>query len=168
MHESGGTTGVMSGTNDISEKIEGNIKCSIYADDVAVWCTGRDRAGMAETLQRATNELVEWANKWKLRLNAGKSEVGVFSTDYKDYSWRPEIHMMDTIIPVVENPKLLGVTYDKGLTFSKQTEIVTKRMKERISVLKRLAGTKWGCDPVDMRNVYKALIESVLQYAAPG
>ena len=36
---------------------------------------------------------VHWAHSWKLKLNAGKSEVSFFSTHSKEAKWTPRIEI---------------------------------------------------------------------------
>ena len=59
------------------------------------------------------------------------------------------------------------MTFDPTLTFSAHVENVARRAKQRLSILKALAGTTWGQQKETLINTYKATIRSLFTYASP-
>ena len=51
-------------------------------------------------------------------------------------------------------PVFLGVTLDGTLSFQAHLDAVKKKMNSRLAVIRKLAGTSWGCNTADLRAVY--------------
>lgn len=51
---------------------ESGTRLSIYADDTAVFASSRNEKIMFDSLQRAVDGLMDWASKWRLRINHEK------------------------------------------------------------------------------------------------
>ena len=50
----------------------------------------------------------------------------------------------NSFLPLAQNPKILGVTFDPLFTFSPHSRELAKGAAERLKILKALAGTSWG------------------------
>ena len=59
------------------------------------------------------------------------------------------------------------MTLDPTLIFCAHVEKLAERAKQRLSILKALAGTTWGQQKESLITTYKASIRSLLTYAAP-
>ena len=129
---------------------------------------GETKEQLIPKMQEVVEKVSKWAKRWKLELNPSKCEVGFFTSRPHEYRWRPEIYLEGKRLEFNENPKFLGITYDRGLRFGKHTEITINKITQRCRILIKLAGAEWGRDPEDMRTVYYALCESVMMYCAPG
>ena len=57
--------------NDIIDGLESDIL--IFADDCSLLACGKDPAETAEQLNRDLQKISMWAQKWKVKFNAGKS-----------------------------------------------------------------------------------------------
>ena len=80
---------------------------------------------------------------------------------------RPKIKIADSDHPLVRSPKLLGVYLYTFFSFNKHCVQVANRVSKRNNVLKPLAGTNWGQQKGTLLMIYKALGESIANYAAP-
>ena len=74
-----------------------------------------------------------------------------------------KINISDAELPLIHNPKLLGVYLDAFFSFNAHCVQVANRVSKRNNVLKALAGTKWG----QQKETYKALGRSIANYAVP-
>ena len=72
-----------------------------------------------------------------------------------------------TELPLVRNPKLLGVYLDTFFSFNAHCVQVANKVSKRNNVLKALAGTKWGQQKETLLLTYKALGRSIANYAVP-
>ena len=63
--------------NDITEDIESDIL--IFADDTSLFATGSDPAETAAILNRDLEKIANWADRWKVTFNAGKSKDIIYS-----------------------------------------------------------------------------------------
>ena len=78
----------------------------------------------------------------------------------------PKIKISDAKLPLVRNPKLLGVYLDTFFSFNTHCVQVANRVSKR-NVLKALAGTNWGQQKETLLLTYRALGRSIANYAAP-
>ena len=63
---------------------------------------------------------------------------------------------------------MLGVTYDRGVTFGPHTTRVNAKAKPRLNVLRALTNTTFGHSKEDITQVYKQFIRPILTYAHPA
>ena len=57
---------------------------ALYVDDVSVLSTRPTLEQGEESAHQAVDKVAEWAKKWKLKLNATKSESNFFSTNSRE------------------------------------------------------------------------------------
>jgi len=112
----------------------------------------------------------DWSRKWKLTLNATKSEVCYFSTSNKaeEFLVRPIIKIGKDTIPFNPYPKLLGVTFDKSLTFRNHVMNVTKIAGNKTKLLAAVGNSKWGWQKQQLTQLYFAHVRSIIDYCGPG
>ena len=85
----------------------------------------------------------------------------------KDVSYQPVVKVNNHTLPVVKHPKILGVYFDNMMNFSHHINIMGNKLLKRNNVVKKIAGTNWGCSKETLSTTYKAIGRSVLNYAAP-
>ena len=88
-------------------------------------------------------------------------------TSTHEFRYHPQIFLDAALLPLDQNPKILGVVFDPLFTFSPHVRHVAKKVGERLKIIKALSGTSWGQDAETLLITYKALIKSTLDYAAP-
>ena len=67
-------------------------------------------------------------------------------------------------IPVVEEAKLLGLLFDKKLTFIPHIKSLKVKYLKALDVLKMLSNTNLGGDRSVIPNLYRSLVRSKLDY----
>ena len=144
-----------------------NINC-LFADDVSILASHHDKQKALEEAQRAVDIVVDWCAKWKLNLNASKSEVSFFSNYTHDASWKPTITIDNAPIKFNPNPILLGVTLDRQLSFSPHTTNIIERVAGKNNMLASLSHSEWGWQRDTLKAVYITSIRSIMDYAAPA
>ena len=150
--------------NDIFDNFPSNIKYSLYADDVAFWCTHQYTRTAYVELQMALDKIQNWCDQWGLKISPSKSASIIFSKC--PFISPPQLTVNQQPIPYVDNFKYLGVTLDRKLNFTKHFEDITQRCARRINVLKCIAGKDWGADRRTLLRLYTALIRPILDYNA--
>ncbi len=78
-------------------------------------------------LLRAVSAVVEWATSEKMVLNADKCEVAFFITNSREANWQPTIIANNARLYHNPQPKFLGVTLDRLLTFGSHIQNISKR-----------------------------------------
>ena len=67
-------------------------------------------------------------------------------------------------ILIEKEAKILGVIFDKKLTWRKQFDVIAAKCKQAINLMKRLSGLQWGAHLQQMLKIYYALIRSKMDY----
>ena len=150
--------------NDLSDAITRHVSKSLHADDLAVWTTSEYTSSARVRLQETVNRIAQWTKEWGLTINATKTCVTLFSLSTKKEGVKIELH--DTILPVVENPTFLGVTFDPRLTWKLHLDAVEGRSIRRLSLMKKLAGTTWGSNLGVLKQLYTGAVRPVMEYAS--
>ncbi|KAL6417497.1 hypothetical protein ACFW04_012686 [Cataglyphis niger] len=62
-----------------------NTKCSLiaYADDLIIYCAGREPETIKKNIQLAVNKIFDFYNTWKLKVNTDKCETILFRPSLK-------------------------------------------------------------------------------------
>ena len=151
--------------NDIVEDMPADVEVSLYADDVALWAGGSTIPAASRRVQAALLVLERWAQRWKLAISPEKSEAAAFALGNNAASQAsPVLRLGGQRLRCTTTPRLLGVTFDRQLTFRAHVTAIEEKMTARLQQLRRLAGRSWGCRAEDLRTVYLAYIRSVADY----
>ena len=157
--------------NDITKELPDGVECCLFADDAAVYCSDVSLAKAEELLQVAVTAIEKWSVENKLDLNLSKSCVFFFSSFTGDAKYRPDITLMGQRMKFGDgddekNPKLLGLTLDRQLSFQDHVTDVCARVEKRCKLLACLASRAWGWRKHTLRRVFTATQRSIMDYAA--
>lgn len=140
-----------------------SIRYSLFADDLAIWCSHKKCQDSFTALQKAIDHCVKWCENWGFFLSAPKSAMVVFKRGpVPDLSRSPQIE--NTPIPLYRSHKFLGITLDSHLTFQAHIEDVRTRCLKRVNVIRCLSGYSWGADRKTLLTLYIGIIRSILDY----
>ena len=138
---------------------------ALFADDVGVQGAGDTIAEAERKVQKTVDVVSDWSKEWKLNLNATKSESSLFTTWTREAKCRAKIFIDGKMIPFNPEPRLLGVTLDRQLTFGAHTKKVCEAASSKMRMLAALSNTTWGWSKHDLLKVYNASIKSRFDYA---
>jgi hypothetical protein len=93
-----------------------NTCLAAYADDTAVLSTSTSVKLAMRNLQHHADELANWCDKWRLKININKCEHINFTRRSIRYATEQEITFFGSQVPTVSSAKYLGVHLDKKLT----------------------------------------------------
>ena len=144
------------------------VEVSMYADDVALWASHRDKAVAASKVEEAVDVVWRWSQEKKLMLNLGKCEVSFFSTDTHEAKWQPHVNVGGASLKFSPTPVFLGVMYDRTLSFRPQAERTAASLSKKARLLTALAGSEWGWDGGLLRRVYQSVLLSSSSYCGAG
>lgn len=147
---------------DLESSINGYANVLQYADDLLLYVSGSSIDNICDTLSTALTYLKDWMDINGLSLSPSKSSVVLFSR--KRSQSVVNILYDDTLLPVKEEVKFLGVKLDSKLTGRSHCDYVVTRCERNLNILRCLAGVWWGSHPSTMKILYNALIRSVLDY----
>lgn len=139
------------------------VQCALYADDVLYVVQHRQRDIAVAKLQRQLATLPEWYRDWRLRLNVEKTQAIEFSRKRYDL---PPLSIEGRRIPWDRKLKYLGVTFDRGLTFSGHVADLLVKARRVRGMLSPLLSS-YNSLPLKTRlAIYKSYLRPILTYAS--
>ena len=147
--------------NDLVEQLQTvtGVKCLLYADDLVLLYTTAKKNAEKRT-ENALNDslklLANWSDDNGMVINTMKTAYQTFSLAHHSIS--PKIMYKNTTLQQKNESTYLGVTFDTKLTWKNHTAKVSERASKRLNLLKRLAGSKWGCARSTLNTTYKMYI----------
>ena len=87
-------------------------------DDITVWASGVKLPELEHKINDYLTEMSRFLRDNSLLISAPKSTVSLFTPDPKQVNTHPEINISDAELPLVRNPKLLGVYLDTLFSFN--------------------------------------------------
>ena len=154
--------------NDLPSVLPPSVRCSLYADDLALWASSPSVPLATSALQLALDRLSLWSREWLLPLNPRKCEVTLFSTDTSQASLQPQLFLDGSLLPFKSNPTFLGVTFDRTLSFRPHVSSLRAKFLPRLKALKAVASASWGPSKESLASFFKTFLLPVLTYASPG
>jgi len=147
-------------TND--QPIGPDTQHFIYADDLAVTVQGETHYEVEQKLQHMLERLDDYYEENALNPNPSKTQVCAFHL--KNAKSKCKLWLRWRGLENTENPKYLGVTLDRSLTFRKHCENVRAKVETRNSLLGKLVSSRWGARPDVLRTTALALSFSAAEY----
>ena len=138
-----------------------------YADDLTIFSKHPKPDVAASQLQQYINTLEQWLNVNRLKVSPSKSSLTLITPWNREYNTQPMVTLNNNPIPYNPTPTLLGVTYDRGMTFGQHAARVNSKAKTRLNVLRSLT-TTYGYTQEDINQVYKQFIHLIFTYAHPA
>lgn len=154
--------------NDImktNEHPNGTIKSLLFADDLFSFVQDTNENRFKIQMQRYLNYLEKWFNDWRLCVAPTKCNFMVFKR--KKRKTKYEFKIFGENIPQTDSTRYLGVELNYNLNYKSHVENIRGKCLRLLNVLKCLSNKKWSLDKEGLLMVYKALIRSNLEYAAP-
>ena len=149
--------------NNIVTEVAPPVKCSLFVDDFAIYCTGYDVASTCRYLQRSINSITKWADNNGFKFSSVKS-VAVEFTRSRRVEEIPTLTFKGDILPYEKEVKFLGMILDAKLTWSSHIDALKRKVKTSMNILKVVCGFSWGADKKSLLKLYDSLCRSKLDY----
>ena len=78
----------------------------------------------------------------------------------------PILRMGNTLLPVDESTKFLGLWWDSHLSFKKHISVLKTQCKEAFNLIRVVAHLKWGGDRDTLLMLYRAIVRSMFDYGS--
>ena len=69
-----------------------------------------------------------------------------------------KVNCNNETLPFCSEPKYLGVTLDRSLTYHRHLESLRKKLTSHVALLRRLAGSGWGAGATTLQIATLALV----------
>ncbi|KAL1448195.1 hypothetical protein WDU94_012261, partial [Cyamophila willieti] len=152
-------------TND--QPIHPETRQFTYADDTAIAGQGTTFEEVEGKVTRALDKLALYYENNQLKPNPSKTEVCAFHLKNAEAQRKLKISWKGQELHHNFNPKYLGVTLDRALTYKTHCINTKKKVCSRNAIIRKLTGTSWGAKPHVLRTSTLALCVSAAEYAAP-
>ena len=111
--------------------------------------------------QNYMNNICEWTEINKMKLNEQKSKVMVFNFT-KNYQFSTRVHLNNTLLEIIRETRLLGTIVSSDLTWHKNTQLLVQKGYQRMTMLRKLYN--FDIPQEDLLLIYCLYIRSILEY----
>jgi len=150
--------------NDIPTINNNNTQTSIFADDSAVWKSGKNIGHLQSELQKQLNKIVEWCDTWGFKINETKTVVVPFTKNQHIATDQIKVQINGKELKIEKQAKFLGLIFDSQLTWKPHVEFLVGKCKTRINLMRNVSSQTWGASKKTLLTIYRALIRSRLEY----
>ena len=153
-------------TSDMWQGLEN--KLIAYADDATLLATVRSplhRTEVADSLNRDLARISNWCRLWGMKLNPSKTQSMTISRSRTLFPLHPDLHIDGTVLSDSNSFKILGVTFDKKLTFEKHIRNIASSVSQKIGILRRCF--KIFNDTAVIMKCFNAFLLPCLEYCSP-
>ena len=141
------------------------ISQSLFADDAAIWKTGRSIKKLTNDIQKTLNTINSWANKWGFKFSACKTTGILFSNKLHV---KIQLKLDKREIEFKKSVRYLGVILDSKLTWKAHIDQLIIRCNKDLNLMRCVSGTNWGANKTSLLRLYQCLIRSKIDYGSAG
>lgn len=152
-------------TND--QPLPAGTNSYIYADDRAITAQGKTFEEVEQCLGRALVELDIYYQRNQLKPNPTKTQVCAFHLRNNQANRKLQIEWKGVPLEHCPNPKYLGVTLDRALTYKQHCLNTKLKVSGRNNIIRKLTGSNWGAKPKILKTSALALCHAAGEYACP-
>ena len=135
------------------------IPILLFADDVVLL------AECEKDLQLLLDKLVQWCNKWKIKINESKSKIMHFRP--KQYRLTDFVfNFSGNYIEMVSSYKYLGVMFDEHLTFEKCSQVLAESGSRALGSIISKFKTLKDCTFKTYEKLYNSGVAPILDYGS--
>ena len=99
-------------------------------------------------------------------MSPSKSSLTLITPCNSEFKVKPRVTLFGEPLPVAPSSKILGVTWDRGLTFRSHVSEINAKAKSRLNVMKALSSTAFGHSKESLTALYKQFVRPVLSYGS--
>lgn len=136
---------------------------TIFADDTSIRSTHARADVATRHLQEHLDLLARFYDKWRIKINATKSENVLFTRRRRFTSDEPsQLRLNGSIIQRKSQVKYLGVTFQKNLRFNQHCQVILAKTKQTLSKLWCLMGPQSCLNTTNKVTIFKLFLRSGL------
>lgn len=148
--------------NDLPNIIQKPAQISLFADDANIYCRGKNPKLTEKILQKTLDNLHTWSQTNGFKFSPSKTKHIFFSKN--QMTLKPEYTLDNTIVPITDTIKILGLQFDHKLTWKKHLYEIKAIAKQKLNLIKIISNHKWGADLNIIINSYRSMVRSTLDY----
>lgn len=143
-----------------------NCTYAYFADDSAILCSGLLATNILSSIQTALDRIDEFSKKWKIKINAEKSQAIFFTKKRKTcYTPQTNLKMNGRDITWSRSVRYLGVFLNTRLTFNDHVSHIVSKINLAIKLLYPLINRKSELNFENKICIYKSIFLPIALYA---
>lgn len=147
----------------VLRKIVG-LKFLLYADDLALFASGKVASDVNKVIQKGIDKLFEYAKDNGVTFSPTKTKT--LHCCRRHICFTSPLKLGDDVIEEVESHRFLGLLFDKGLTWKNHINDLKFKCMKRLNIIKILGSHNWGAHRVTLLSTIKSIIISKLMYGS--
>ena len=150
--------------NDLPLHIKSH--CELFADDTTLHTNDKHPDNVCISLQNDITNLTTWTENNNMAIHPSKSKFMLITTRQKRQNLKndlPPLKIYDSAIEEVNSCKLLGLTIDNNLSWTKHISIMCKKVAKKVFQLNRI---KHFLDAHTRKLFFNAYIQPEIDYAS--
>ena len=140
-----------------------SIRKTLFADDMAVFVTGKDIKTLSKNISKQLRAVSSWARRWRVEFNVQKC-CSTLLTRVRSAP-DPTIYFQGELLSFNATPKYLGMTFDRQLRWKPHLENIHQSATRTFDFLDRIASTQTKISQKTLLNIYKSCARPKLEYA---
>ena len=139
----------------------------LYADNLALLHSFGNWKDLEGTLSQFMSTLSAYHQTWRLKLSYTKTVTATFHLNNREAKRELKVYNNGKRLPFCPTPTYLGVKLDRSLTFRHHLVALRKKLSSRVTLLRRLVGSRWGAGAKTLHIATLSLVYSTAEYCAP-
>ena len=135
-----------------------------YTDDLALLHSSGNWKDLEGTLSQDMSTLSAYLQTWRLKLSHTKTVTAAFHLNNREAKRELKVYNNSRLLPFCPTPTYLGVKLDRSLTFRHHLVALRKKLSSRVTLLRRLVGSRWGAGAKTLRIATLSLVYSAVEY----
>lgn len=150
-------------------QLDSNTHLAMFADDTALVSSSIFAQDALISLQNSLNLIDQYFVKWKIKINATKSQA-IWFTRRKKPCYLPNVNLQlcSYDIEWSDECKYLGIILDKKLTFQKHIAYTIHKINITTRVLYPFINRKSSLSMHNKMLIFKTIFQAILVYGAPA
>ncbi len=142
-----------------------NLKCQSYlfADDTSLFDSGETFYDSASRINEDLETISNWAKKWKIKINANKTEGLLISRTGRCYA-TPKILLNGCHVSFVTSHKHVGIWLNTKLDWKTHIENLASKANKRMGILRKF---KYVLPRHVLNQIYLSYIRPLMEYGGP-
>jgi hypothetical protein len=151
--------------NDLVDFLSPVVESALFADDLVMWGSAekKHQDNLNGTLNAALMKLDLWCQENGMKVNRNKTVCQFFTLNRRPFT--PTLEFRGETLRTSDSTTYLGCVLDSRLNWRKHAEHLKTKAEKRLPILKRLAGSRWGCNRRTLNTTYKMFIQPLLVIA---
>ena len=137
------------------------------ADDITITSAHTNMIAEKKYIQPYLHKVFAWTKHNNITLNQDKTTCTRFTPDPAEYTSNMYLKIINnTALTMAIHPKVLGLTLDLKLTYSRHIHNISVHAHKSLQIIKALTATGWGKQKKTLIFTYKLIMRSALKYVS--